>query len=319
MKQPNKTDIFAENKRYSRWLPVVNLIFRGSFRRLTYSGLEHIPGDGAIIFAPNHSNALLDALAILALDNAPKVFAARADIFRKPRTAAILRWLRILPIRRIRDGIDEVRHNDDTLDEAVETLRHRVPFVIMPEGTHRPSYELMPLKKGIFRIALQANSDFGQDMPVYIVPVNLHYADFTHLWTSLDVRFGEPICITQYTAEHANLPQPVLINQLLDLLTARMKALVPQESTEGTSTKGILRLLWLTILTLLFPICWLLTLPQQLAKPIIRHKVKDPCFRNSVLYMVWLITILLSCGLCYLPLIEVEETLHQYRQLHTIL
>ena len=61
----------------------VDLALKLSFRTVRYVGLERIPKDGAVIYAPNHTNALMDALVILAMDRQPKVFAARSDIFRQ--------------------------------------------------------------------------------------------------------------------------------------------------------------------------------------------------------------------------------------------
>ena len=77
--------------------------FRG-FRKFQVIGRENIP-EGACLYGSNHCNTLMDAMVILANTREKKVFIARADIFQNPRTAKILRWLRILPIYRIRDGI----------------------------------------------------------------------------------------------------------------------------------------------------------------------------------------------------------------------
>ena len=48
-----------------RWY--VDITLRFSYRNIKYVGLERIPKDGAVIFAPNHTGALMDALVILAL------------------------------------------------------------------------------------------------------------------------------------------------------------------------------------------------------------------------------------------------------------
>ena len=91
--------------------------FRG-FRKFQVIGRENIP-EGACLYGSNHCNTLMDAMVILANTHEKKVFIARADIFQNPRTAKILRWLRILPIYRIRDGIGAVRDkNGDTMDYA---------------------------------------------------------------------------------------------------------------------------------------------------------------------------------------------------------
>ena len=147
----------------------VDFALKLSYRSIRYVGLEKIPQDGAVIFAPNHTNALMDALVILAMDRKPKVFVARADIFRKPLLAKIFSFLKIMPIMRMRDGIDEVKKNNQTIEKAVDVLCDNVPFCIFPEGTHQAKYSSLPLSKGIFRIAFQAQ-EMMPDKPLYIVP-----------------------------------------------------------------------------------------------------------------------------------------------------
>ena len=154
---------------YSFLRNYTDLALKLSYRTIKYVGRERIPQDGAVIYAPNHTNALMDAMVILAMDRKPKVFVARADIFRNPKIAKILTFLKILPIMRMRDGMDEVRKNNETIEKAVDVLRDRVPFCIFPEGTHQTKYSSLPLSKGIFRIAFQAQ-ELMPDMPLYIVP-----------------------------------------------------------------------------------------------------------------------------------------------------
>ena len=46
-------------------------------------GRENINPDDHLIFAPNHQNALMDALAVLFTTKGQPVFLARADIFKR--------------------------------------------------------------------------------------------------------------------------------------------------------------------------------------------------------------------------------------------
>ena len=64
---------------YSFLRHYVDLALKLSYRTIRYVGRERIPQDGAVIYAPNHTNALMDALVILAMDRAPKVFVARSS------------------------------------------------------------------------------------------------------------------------------------------------------------------------------------------------------------------------------------------------
>ncbi|MBO5901796.1 MAG: 1-acyl-sn-glycerol-3-phosphate acyltransferase [Alistipes sp.] len=207
---------------YSFLRHYTDIALKLSYRTIKYVGRERIPQDGAVIYAPNHTNALMDAMVILALDRKPKVFVARADIFRNPKLAKVLTFLKIMPIMRMRDGIDEVRKNNETIEKAVDVLRDRVPFCIFPEGTHQAKYSTLPLSKGIFRIALQAQ-ELMPDMPLYIVPVGLRYGNFFRFRSTARVAVGDPINVGEFVTAHAELSPAELINVMKEQLDERMK------------------------------------------------------------------------------------------------
>ena len=207
---------------YSFLRHYVDLVLKLSYRNIKYVGRERLPKDGAVIFAPNHTNALMDAMVILAMDHRPKVYVARADIFRNPRIAKILKFLKIMPIMRMRDGIDEVRKNNETIERAVDVLRDKVPFCIFPEGTHQAKYSSLPLSKGIFRIAFQAQ-ELMPDMPLYIVPVGLRYGNFFRFRSTARVQIGEPINVGEFVKENSSLTPAEQMNTLKELLDERMK------------------------------------------------------------------------------------------------
>ena len=314
--------IHDEDRTYRFLLPIVNWIFRRSYRHIKYIGKENIPTDGAIIFAPNHTNALQDAMAVLSINSERKVFVARADIFRNKRYAKILRWLKIMPIRRMRDGANEVLQNDETEDRAIATLREGVPFCILPEGTHRTKHSLLPLGKGIFRISIRANEEFGKEKPIYIVPIGLEYGDWFHLWDSLTINIGKAMNVTEFIAEHADLERPKLILAMREELTMRMREQilwVPDDENYEKNWEELrqnppkklnwfpkhrmpkwLLLLMLIILSPLALISGVLTLPLWLAWLIIRWKIKDPAFHNSVQF-VWQLIVIPLTGFLAMP------------------
>lgn len=296
--------------------PYVDWLFRRSYRRFRYVGKENIPTDGAVIFAPNHSNALCDAMAILGIDKRQKVFVARADIFKDPKKAKILNWLKIMPINRVRDGLEEVRHNDETINKAVDTLRDGVPFCIFAEGTHHPDRTLLPLNKGIFRIALQANETFGEEKPVYIVPVGIEYGDYFHLWDSVTVTIGKPINVTTFSRQQSELSYPQLIMALREELTTRLTSLVNDERpmAKGKKLPRWAAILLAILLSPLFIVSGLMTIPLWGMWLVIQHKIKDRAFHNSVQY-VWQLVYLTLTLLIPLPFwMFVQEYIYQLRK-----
>lgn len=302
---------------YTLLRPTVDKWFRIAMRRYRCIGREHIPQDGQIIFAPNHQNGLLDALAILSLDSRPKVFVSRADIHRNPRVAKILKWLKIMPIHRMRDGLDSVRHNDETIHGAVQVLGDGVPFCIMPEGTHRRKHSLLPLQKGIFRIALQAVAA-QSEKKTYIVPVGLEYGDWYRMWDSLTVCIGEPIVVNEWLVEHRELTEAQQIVGLQQVLSERMQQLilyVPDNEQYEEAwhkldanrpapwQKEVSRIPhWVRILLLiagapLYAVCAVLTAPMHALIAGLNHRVRDVAFRNSIEFVVVWLNLLLTLGM----------------------
>ena len=213
---------------------------RSLFSKIESEGWENVPTDGAVILAPNHCNTLMDALVVLQDRREGTLFGARADVFRKPILNKFLRFLRILPIPRVRDGLQEVLNNRQTMDEVIECLDHGMRYAMFAEGTHRPKHSLLPLKKGITRTALLANERFGSSKPVYIVPMGLEYEDYYRLQTPLQIRYGEPINVTEYVASHPDALEAEIHRGLLALLKERIAGLITwlpdDESYEGRWT-----------------------------------------------------------------------------------
>ncbi|MCR5519416.1 MAG: 1-acyl-sn-glycerol-3-phosphate acyltransferase [Bacteroidales bacterium] len=278
--------VYAKDALYDLLLPYVNWSFRRVFRSLEFQGLEDIPDDGAIIFSPNHVNTLLDALAVLAMmDNKPVVFAARADIFRKPAVAKILNFLRIVPINRIRDGVDALAGNEQTFRTAIATLKEDIPFCIFPEGRHSQDPGLLPLRKGIARIAMQAVDEI--DRPVYIVPIGLVYEDYVNFRTDLTINVGEAVLVAgeKGQPDQTEPARQRRARKLLDSLAFKMRALIDTRRDKPVRDSLMLKILRIPLV----PFAALLLLPAFGIIKYLSKKMKDKAFLNSVRY-----------GICYL-------------------
>lgn len=199
------------------------------YRRVTISGRNNIPENQAIIFAPNHQNSLMDALAILFAANRAVVFLARADIFRKPRIARILYFLRILPVYRTRDGVDTKESNDEIFKRTVELLHAGTPLAMMPEGVHSPIKRLQPLKKGICRIAFMAAEATQFDRELLIVPVGLDYTNRDHAGTHLLINYGKPIRVSDYYELYRENQQQAIVQLRNDLAEAMKTEMIHVE------------------------------------------------------------------------------------------
>lgn len=215
--------IYDDDWKYTTALQYVKFSVRCAFRHFHVGHWDRVPTDGSVILVSNHTGALMDPLVMLRAEGRKVVFMARGDIFKKPFVARILSFLRILPIYRVRDGLDAVRDkNTDSMEQAVQTLEHRVPLCLYPEGTHRAKHSLLRLNKGIFHMAIEADRRVAGKWPVYIVPVGIEYADYYRYHTDLEMEVGTPIDISELIRENSELTEPQLINLMRDRLTEGM-------------------------------------------------------------------------------------------------
>lgn len=181
------------------WIyPYVKFFFFHYYGKVEINGLENIPRGAPVIFAPNHQNALMDALIVLYATPGDMVFLARADIFNSRFLAYLLNSLKILPVFRQRDGAAELSKNQDIFDISVDVLKHRHYLCVMPEGNHGNQRKMRPLVKGIFRIAFKAQEDAKNQPFVKIVPVGLDFGDYEKQNSSLFINYGEPIEVSDY-------------------------------------------------------------------------------------------------------------------------
>jgi 1-acyl-sn-glycerol-3-phosphate acyltransferase len=200
----------------------VNAYYRIFYRRLHINGMENIPSEGPLIFTPNHQNALMDAMAIVCTIPQQPVFLARSDIFRKKWQAVALRFLRILPVYRMRDGYGTLKENDEVFDRVTEVLRNGGVIGIMPEGNHGDLKMLRQLKKGVLRIAFQAEESSEFKLGLNIVPVGIEFGDYTSFRSTIVINFGKPIDFSHLFVEYKENPQ-VAINKARDYLADHMR------------------------------------------------------------------------------------------------
>ncbi len=197
--------IYDKDPWYSLLRCPVDAYIKVSYQKIVFCNRERIPKNATVIFTPNHCAALMDPLLVLAVNKDRKVFVARADVFKKPALRKLFTFFKMLPINRMRDGIRSVTAVEDTINVAIEVLENNVSFCILPEGTHRPMHSLLPIGKGIARIACGAYDALGDDHPIYIVPFGVEYGDYYRFRSTAMANVGEPFNVSEYIASQRRM------------------------------------------------------------------------------------------------------------------
>jgi 1-acyl-sn-glycerol-3-phosphate acyltransferase len=161
---------------FSTWLakiiyPLGNyLVLPGFFREIEIIGKEYIPHTGAVILAPTHRSRWDPLLVPYAVG--PYV-TGRSSRFMVSidETKGVQGWF----VRRLGGfAIDTNKPSIASIRHSVELLHAGEMLTIFPEGNIFREGTLAPLKKGLSRIAMQAESS-KPGLDLKIIPIRFNY------------------------------------------------------------------------------------------------------------------------------------------------
>lgn len=180
---------------FQQYLKFWHRIYYRSIKIIKYT---QVPAPYPVIYAPNHQNALMDALAILLTDYHQPFFLARADIFKSKFIASFLNRMKILPVYRIRDGAENLGKNDEIFKMTSRIFKQGSPLGIFPEANHSVIRSLRPLKKGVVRVAFLAESENDWKLNLHIIPMGIYYSDIQKMNQDLVLQYGKAIPMSNY-------------------------------------------------------------------------------------------------------------------------
>lgn len=190
----------------------VKLADRIIYKKVIITGKEKIPDNCPIVFAPNHQNALSDPLAVLLNTKFQPVWLARADIFQNKTAAAILKFLKIMPVYRMRDGKENLGKNDETFESSVRVLENNFALGLFPEAAHTGRRQMIPSKKAVPRIVFMAAEKAKSNLNIQVIPTGIYYSSYWKFNRTLILNFGDPIPANDYLEEYKTNPNGAVIS-----------------------------------------------------------------------------------------------------------
>ncbi len=159
--------------------PLISFLFRIGFRP-TILGREHIPKEGSIIFAGNHTNNF-DCLLLISSTKRTIHFLAK-DSLMKGFKKYIFKGMGIIPV-------DRSRKNPESVAQALSYLHQGGTIGIFPEGTINRTEEVtMPFKFGAVKMS--------RDAGVPIVPFVIT-GKYRWFHRSIQIEFLKPMMVVQ--------------------------------------------------------------------------------------------------------------------------
>ncbi|MCK5738374.1 1-acyl-sn-glycerol-3-phosphate acyltransferase, partial [bacterium] len=172
----NKFYLFAHH--------LLRLLFR-VFYGMNTVGLENIPAEGRVIFAPNHI-AAFDPMVVGVACNREITFLGKKELFDILVLGFLIRNLNVVPVDR---GAGDV----SALKTMIRALKKERAILLFPEGTRSRTEEINPGKGGIGFIAASARADI---LPVYVTGTKRTWWRFFQ-GPKMKTVFGKPISIAE--------------------------------------------------------------------------------------------------------------------------
>ena len=151
------------------------------FMRVHVTGKENVPKEGGAIVCANHTS-LSDPVTVAAAFPRPLSFLAKAELFRIPVLAQLIRGLGARPLDR--------RGDVSALTKAMDMTKEGELLLIFPQGTRRKGLcpADTPYKNGAGMIALRAG--------VPLIPVSIKMKKMRWcLFRRIDIIIGAPIAV----------------------------------------------------------------------------------------------------------------------------
>ena len=174
-------------------ISLIRIITSTFFRRVDVVGIENVPEDGAVIFAGNHPNALMDGWLLTAkCGRWPLHFVANAKLWKYRMLAPILDATGAVPVYRREEHGDEV-DNQEAFETLYEVIEAGNCMGIFPEGVSHAESKMFKLKTGAARIALTVAA--RGKTAVRIIPCGLNYIHRHRFRSQVLIEFGQAIVI----------------------------------------------------------------------------------------------------------------------------
>jgi 1-acyl-sn-glycerol-3-phosphate acyltransferase len=181
--------------------PLVKILARLAIkfycRDIAVNKKEIFTTSGPLLLAVNHPNSFLDAIIFCTLFDKPVYSLARGDAFKGKFISKILLALKLLPVYRVSEGVENLEENYKTFDQCKEIFKQNGIVLIFSEGRCINEWHLRPLKKGTARLAI---SSWEDGIPLKILPVGINYSSFSKFGKNIKLFFGDFITANDINA-----------------------------------------------------------------------------------------------------------------------
>ncbi len=190
---------------YLFFTPFIHVVYRLLFRKIYLHKRSIVKPNTPVLLAANHPTAFIDPIFFTSFFDPPVYNMTRGDVFRNPIFRKFLMSCNMFPVFRQRDGYQGRDRNDEMFEFCQKKLLSGVAVNIFVEGEHHLDKRVLPLQKGIARIAFGTYARHRLDN-LQIVPVGCNYINGQCTRDEAKIIVGEPLFIKDYWPAYEQNP-----------------------------------------------------------------------------------------------------------------
>jgi 1-acyl-sn-glycerol-3-phosphate acyltransferase len=203
--------------------PLVKVVYLLLFRKIYLHNRKSVKPNTPVLIAANHPTAFIDPCFFTTFFDPPVYNMTRGDIFRKPFFRMLLESCNMFPVFRQRDGYTDKDRNDEAFEFSQNKLCKRVAVNIFVEGEHHLDKRILPIQKGIARIAFATYAQHQLE-DLQVVPVGCNYNHGQQTRDEAKIIVGTPLFIKDYWPTYEQNPN-IAVNQLCRDILKALKAI----------------------------------------------------------------------------------------------
>lgn len=210
------------------------------FSDIQVNGLKNLPDNRPVILVSNHVNAFIDPFVIAQATGRPLKITAKAVLWKNPFIRMAAFFFGVIPLSRAEDSQNKAHQlqNRSSFHNCFNSLNCNEIICIFPEGKSHSEPEMIPIKSGAARMALEYAESSSKGNELCILPVGLFYNSKNRFGSSVFVEIGQPLGIAQWIKN----------NEAGDhsTLTKELKGKIGSLTLQAENHKDLSLLIWLS-------------------------------------------------------------------------
>ncbi|MEP6674289.1 MAG: 1-acyl-sn-glycerol-3-phosphate acyltransferase [Ferruginibacter sp.] len=245
---------------YSLLKIIARIAFPFYCRNIRINQKEILQLNGPLLIACNHPDSFLDAIILATLFKRPVYALARGDVFANKFYAKILMGLKMFPVYRASEGVENMEHNYSTFEKCRELFSKGGIVLIFSEGRCVNEWKLRSLMKGTARLAL---SSWEKGIPLTVLPTGINYSGFSSFGKNLQLNFGNLITEKNIVSESGQGKNIIAFNTALKKELATLVIELPKNDKAAIHAAFSIKQSWLKKILLFIPAVagWILHAP----------------------------------------------------------